>query len=34
MNGSNSIETKLYRTNLTDQTKLRLNKISKIEFFF
>ena len=34
MNGSNSIGTKLYRTNLTDQTKFRLNKISKIEFLF
>ena len=33
MNESNSIEI-IDRTNLTDQTKYRLNEISKIENYF
>ena len=33
MNESNSIDT-IDRTNLTNQTKFRLNKISKIESYF
>ena len=33
MNESNSIET-IDRTNLTEQTKIRLNKITKIENYF
>ena len=33
MNKSNSIET-IDRTNLTEQTKIRLNKITKIENYF
>ena len=33
MNESNSIET-IDRTNLTEQTKIRLDKITKIENYF
>ena len=33
MSESNSVET-IDRTNLTNQTKLRLNEISKIENYF
>ena len=33
MNESNSIET-IGRTNLTEQTKIRLNKMTKIEIIF
>ena len=33
MNGSNSVET-IDRTNLTEQTKIRLDKITKIENYF
>ena len=33
MNESNSIET-IDRTNLTEETKIRLNKITKIENYF
>ena len=33
MNESNSIEA-IDRTNLTEQTKIRLNKITKIENYF
>ena len=33
MNESNSIET-IGRTNLTEQTKIRLNKMTKIENYF
>ena len=33
MNESNSIET-IDRTNLTEQTKIRLNKMTKIENYF